>query len=115
MHKLRSSAAASICIGVLVLIAGAERGASAPRSPAAHRIVIANLAFGASPPDIRVGDTVEWVNQDIFRHTATAGDKSFDLDIPAGARAAFVPGHAGRFDYICKYHPGMKGALVVSP
>ncbi|GAA0328839.1 hypothetical protein GCM10009087_43820 [Sphingomonas oligophenolica] len=43
------------------------------------------MAFGAPPPDLHVGDTILWVNRDLFRHTATARDGGFDPDLsPAG-------------------------------
>jgi hypothetical protein len=32
-----------------------------------------------------VNDIVAWTNGDIFRHTASATDGSFDIDLPAGA------------------------------
>jgi plastocyanin len=114
MHTPRNSAIASLSL-LMLMMSGGERGAGAPRAAAVHRIVIANLAFGSSPADIHVGDTIEWVNRDIFRHTATASGKSFDLDIPPDASASFVPRRPGTFDYICTYHPGMKGRLVVAP
>ena len=88
---------------------------AAPPSSAAtvHRIVIAKMAFGPSPSDIRPGDTIEWVNEDIFLHSVTAEDKSFDVDIAPKASARVPVTKAGMIRYICKYHPGMTGLLVI--
>jgi plastocyanin len=82
--------------------------------PTVHVIRIADMAFGPVPPGIRVGDTVEWVNADLFEHTATARDHSFDLDLKPGAKARIVAGAAGEIAFYCRYHPGMTGRLVVT-
>jgi plastocyanin len=86
-----------------------------PPSSAAtvHRIVIAKMAFGPSPSDIRPGDTIEWVNEDIFLHSVTAQDDSFDVDIAPKASARVTVTKAGMIRYTCKYHPGMSGLLVI--
>ncbi|MDE2474664.1 MAG: cupredoxin domain-containing protein [Alphaproteobacteria bacterium] len=88
--------------------------AAAP-APTAHRfrIVIQDLAFGAAPAGIRVGDTVEWDNQDILVHSVTAQDQSFDADVKPGAKVSFTMHRAGVIRYLCKYHPGMQGILNV--
>jgi plastocyanin len=62
-----------------------------------------------------VGDTIVWKNNDIFRHTATARDKSFDVDLPAKSEARVRVGAAGTIAFFCKFHPGMTGELVVMP
>ncbi|MGI8840440.1 MAG: cupredoxin domain-containing protein [Caulobacteraceae bacterium] len=77
-------------------------------------IVIKDIAFGPAPAGLRVGDTVLWINRDIVRHSATAAGGAFDLDLPAGARAATVLRRAGDIAYACRYHPGMKSALRVA-
>jgi plastocyanin len=95
-------------------------GAAAPASPAAaapkvHRIVMASMGFGPAPAGIKAGDTVVWVNKDIFRHTATARDKSFDVDIAPGKEGRTVVKRPGQFAYFCRFHPGMTGKLLVAP
>jgi len=82
-------------------------------TPIMHRIVIAKMAFGDSPPNIRAGDTIEWVNEDLFLHSVTAADKSFDIDIQPNKSARFVVRAAGIIRYSCKYHPGMQAQLIV--
>ena len=89
---------------------------AAATAPASHRfsIVIQNLAFGASPSGIRVGDTVEWNNQDILVHSITAQDQSFDGDVKPGEKISFTMRRAGVIRYFCKYHPGMQATLNVA-
>src|SRR3546814_12873402 len=55
----------------LAMAAAPLLGGAAP-APRVHSIVIDKMAFGAVPPDVRVGDTILWINKDLFRHTATA-------------------------------------------
>lgn len=80
-----------------------------------HEIDIDNLAFAPAPGMLHVNDIVEWVNVDIFRHTATAADGSFDVDLPTGARGRTILKRAGVVDYFCRFHPGMQGQLEVAP
>ena len=83
--------------------------------PRVHKITIDNLAFGPAPGGLHVNDIVEWTNSDILRHTATATDGSFDIDLPAGATGRTILKRAGDVTYVCRYHPGMKGRLEVAP
>jgi plastocyanin len=97
-------------------MAAALVASPAGAKPAAHTaaVIVDKLAFGAIPGNLRVGDSILWVNRDIFRHSATAKGH-FDVDLPTGARRRMLLTKAGRFPFTCKYHPGMKGVLRVSP
>ena len=103
--KIRTGGALSLC---LVSLVSAALGAG----PRVHKITIDNLAFGPAPGGLHVNDIVEWTNSDILRHTATATDGSFDIDLPAGATGRKRAGSVG---YVCRFHPGMKGRLEVAP
>jgi plastocyanin len=72
------------------------------------------MKFGPLPKSIRVGDTVEWVNNDIFVHSATAADRSFDVDLKPKAHRWTTFHKAGTYPFACRYHPGMTGTLVVT-
>ena len=74
--------------------------------------VIEHLKFPPIPA-LKAGNSIIWVNKDIFRHTVTGPGKSFDLDLPAGAKAKLTMRKAGKFAITCRYHPGMKGMIVV--
>ncbi len=84
--------------------------AAAPRT---HTVVMDKMKFGAVPA-VKVGDTIIWVNKDMFRHTATAKNGAFNVDLPPGAKGKTVIRKAGTFAFICKYHPGMRGVLKVA-
>jgi plastocyanin len=83
---------------------------SAPPSlsaePRVYIIEIDKLAFGPAPDNLRVNDIVEWTNVDIFRHTASATDGSFDIDLPARATGRTTLRRTGVVTYICRFHPG---------
>ncbi len=87
--------------------------------PAAHAedytIVIDKMKFGPLPATLHPGDTITWRNNDIFRHSATARDKSFDIDLPSKASVRMEITKPAKVDFFCKFHPGMKGTLVISP
>ena len=44
------------------------------------QITIANLAFQPAHVSAKVGDTVEWTNNDIISHTATASNGRVERD-----------------------------------
>ena len=75
-------------------------------------VAIRNFAFAPESAMVSAGDTVVFRNHDVVPHTATAAGK-FDSD-SIGATAAWqwiVPDSGGRYEYICLYHPTMKGVL----
>ena len=98
----------------LFLAAMAQPLSAAGAKPLARAVVVVieKIAFEAVPADLRVGDTVIWVNRDLFRHSATATGH-FDVDLQVGARRRMLLTKAGTYAFKCKYHPGMKGVLKV--
>jgi len=97
------------------LAAAALAVAPVPASAAIYTVTLAQMRFGATPKSIRVGDTIEWINDDIFLHSATATDASFDVELKPKARLWTTFHKAGTYPFACRYHPGMKGTLVVTP
>jgi plastocyanin len=86
----------------------------AAAAPQTHVVVIARMKFAAAPLNVRAGDRITWINQDLFRHTATATDGSFNVDLLPGAKATVVVRKAGAISVICRYHPGMRTRLKVA-
>jgi plastocyanin len=98
-------------ITTLLLLAPALPAGAAP----AHYVVeIRNMAFGKPPAPLKVGDTIEWQNRDIFRHTATVWMGNSDLDLPPGGRGQTVLRKAGSFNVYCRFHPTMTLRLAVA-
>ena len=87
---------------------------TAVAAPRTHTVVIDKMKFGSIPTNLRVGDLILWVNRDMFRHTATARDRSFNVDLAPSQTARTVLRHSGSVPFSCTYHPGMKGQLIVA-
>jgi plastocyanin len=86
----------------------------AAAAPHTHVIVMDKMKFGAVPANIHRGDTILWVNRDILRHTATAKNKSFDVDLPPKTQKRMTVRASGAFPFSCRFHPGMRGVLKVA-
>ena len=86
---------------------------AAAAAPRTHVVVIDKMEFGRMPAGLRVGDSIIWVNKDMFRHSATARNGSFNIDLPTGAKG-MTEVKAGTTAVTCKYHPGMQVVLKVS-
>jgi plastocyanin len=102
---------AGLALGGLPGSSGAAGGA-----PKLHRVVIEDFAFRPQRLEVRPGDSVEWVNLDLAPHTASAEDGAWDsgeLARQDAFRATFQA--AGRFAYLCAFHPMMRGEIVVAP
>jgi plastocyanin len=106
---------AAISRRLLLALAGAVCvTAPASASPKVYTITLQRLAFGPVPSGLRVGDTIEWVNNDVLLHSATAKDNSFDVQLKPMAHVRMVLKKAGTFAFFCRYHPGMTGTLIVA-
>jgi plastocyanin len=86
-----------------------------PAHAATVQIVMENLVISPAEISAKVGDTIEWINKDVFAHTATANNGDFDVNLPPKKAASFVVRKAGTVDYYCRYHPNMKATLKIAP
>ena len=77
-------------------------------------VTIGDFAF--TPPELVVapGTTVTWRNDDWAPHTVTSGDGTLDSErLDQGAQFEHRFAEPGRYAYLCTYHPGMVGTVVV--
>ncbi len=79
------------------------------------QITMENLVFAPVEASAKVGDTIEWINKDIFAHTATARNGDFDVTIAPKKTVTSVLKKAGTIEYYCRFHPNMKAVLNVAP
>jgi plastocyanin len=102
-----------------------------PGTKAPHGIVVSivsnaanmgNKAFQPNLINIKIGNTVVWINDDIVIHTVTSGSGPNDLNYGKQFNSGFlVEGQsithtfktAGRFNYLCQVHPLMVGQVIV--
>ena len=103
-------AAWSLIASLAALLLTAPASAAAPRT---FTVVIDKMKFGPVPASLKPGDSIVWINHDIFRHTATARNGRFNVDLPPKARAKTLIRSPGQIAFFCKYHSGMTGVLRV--
>jgi len=101
--------AAALVAGLwLAAVAALDAGA------ADHQVIIDGMAFTPKVVVARPGDTITWVNRDMFVHNVTAsagGIKSGDLQPGRSWRQVLRQGES--FDYLCTLHPVMTGRVEV--
>ena len=57
---------------ILPIVAALMAGMSVSAHAATIQITMDNLVISPAEASAKVGDTIEWINKDIFAHTATA-------------------------------------------
>jgi plastocyanin len=101
------------CLPVITaLLLGAM---AVPAQAATIQITIDDLVFAPAQVSAKVGDTIEWINKDVFAHTATASNGDFDVITPPKKTVTSVLRKAGAIEYYCRYHPNMKAVLTIAP
>jgi plastocyanin len=86
---------------------------AAADAPAKHTVTIADMRYEPAVLTVKKGDSVTFVNKDIFPHTATAAGQFDSRAIEPQRKWTFRATRAGEFAYICTLHPNMKGTLKV--
>lgn len=94
-------------------------GLTSPSRAADHKIIIANFTFSPANLNVKVGDSVIFVNRDNVPHTAThiairEKIKVFDtksLDQFQKGKITFT--NTGNYTYNCSIHPSMEGKIIV--
>ena len=86
-----------------------------PAQAATIQIVMENLVILPAETSVKAGDIIEWINKDIFVHTATARNGDWDVTMPPKKTVTLVLKKAGAIDYYCRFHPNMKATLTVGP
>lgn len=75
-------------------------------------VEIRQFKFTPAELEIKAGDAVAFVNLDLVPHTAT-GDGFDTGPLKKGERAEIAFSNPGAFDYVCRFHPHMKGRILV--
>lgn len=109
----------AVCAFAIIAIAASlllprhvEAAAPAPAASKVSQVSIRNVQFFPATLEVPKGAVVEWKNDDLIPHTATA--PSFDSgSLASGKSWRHTFTEAGTFPYICTFHPTMKGVVVV--
>lgn len=85
------------------------------RKPIVHTVTIDATRFQPAQLTVKAGDSILWVNKDLFPHTVTSKSAGlFDSRvIAAGASWTYTPTTKGFTAYFCVFHPTMTGTLTV--
>lgn len=95
----------------------ASSAAGAPSSGATIQVAMKNIAFIPKVAQAKVGQTVQWVNDDAPAHNVTyVGGPKFTSSslMPPGAKFSVKLTQPGTIRYVCTIHPGMTGTIVVT-
>ena len=80
--------------------------------------IVANAgsnSFSPNPVEVKVGETVTWINDDSGRHTVTSKDGVFNSELMGkGQSFSYTFDKAGEYPYSCSPHPSMVGTVVVT-
>ena len=100
---------------ILPIATALMSGASVSAHAATIQITMENLVISPAEASAKVGDTIEWINKDIFAPTATARNGDWDVTMPPKKTVTLVLKKAGTIEYYCRFHPNMKATLAVTP
>jgi plastocyanin len=93
---------------------GTKPAAATSADTAAKIVEMTDSTFAPSAVDVQVGETVTFVDKDEIAHTATAEGVFDSGTLRRGGRFDFKATKAGTFSYVCVFHPGMTGKIVVT-
>lgn len=117
MSKRRLTTIAGVClIAAMFIVFPPTRLKAGGSDSKVVTIEIRNFAFNPATVTVHPGDTVEWKNDDNAPHTATTSPSKPGFDsgtIQPGGTWRYQAPDKGSYDYICTFHPYMKGTLIV--
>jgi plastocyanin len=122
--RLRNMTMMVLMIAIVVVVAipvgtaGASGGGGCGRPITDARgttMRIRNYCFGPTVLRARPGDAVTFVNRDSAPHTVLGANGSWGSyrELRRGDDLTYRFARAGVYPFVCTYHPGMVGAVVV--
>ena len=82
--------------------------------PTVHEVKIKRFKFDPKQVEVKVGDTIRWINEDLAPHTATADERGWDTDkLEKDDSAEIVVSAEMETSYFCLYHRHMKGTITI--
>ena len=99
---------------ILTLAAAVALSPGAIAAGKAHQVVIEGMKFVPERIEVAVGDSITWVNKDPVPHTVTNAAKKIESGtIDPNGKWKYVVRRKGDIDYVCRFHPGMRGTISV--
>lgn len=81
-------------------------------SEGGNAVLLKGFAFTPAEMTINKGETVTWTNEDSATHDV-ASDTFKSDSMKKGDTFSYTFNETGTFDYICSFHPSMKGTVIV--
>ncbi len=105
-----------LCFALVATVVCPGSVAAQQKEGAQHHVVtMRQMHFEPAQLTLHEGDTVEWRNEDIFAHTATADDGSFDSGLIQPGSSWSMTFRGGKSaPYHCRPHPNMTAQLVLA-
>jgi plastocyanin len=106
----------SVAVPVAALASGGGGCGRAVTDDDGTRVRIANFCFGPTILRVQPGESVTWVNGDAVPHVVLGANGAwggYDNLRRNGGEASYRFVSSGVYPYVCTYHPGMIGAVVV--
>jgi plastocyanin len=98
----------------LALAAGLALASATIAAGKSHQVVVEGMKFVPERLELAAGDSVTWINRDPVPHTVTNAAKAVESGtIAPNGRWRYVVRRKGDIDYVCRFHPGMRGTLTV--
>jgi plastocyanin len=107
LGALSKAVAQMICTCALALANGAMAAG------AVHLVNIEAMRFVPDRVEAAAGDVITWTNHDVVPHTVSAGGVMESGTIEAGKTWKLRVTRNATVDYVCRFHPGMRGKIVV--
>jgi len=115
---------AALVLGVLALAGcGGDQeaesegrpAAASPQAEMATTVAIKDFTYKPGEITVSAGDEVTWSNADASNHNVVFDDDSQESipNLREGEKASVAFKKSGSFAYVCTYHPGMEGRVVV--
>ena len=101
----------SACAGTFGLGLGTTGHADAATT---HEVRIKAFKFVPRHLEVKLGDKIRWINDDLAPHTATAIGVSWDTGELLKRQSGVIEVREGmELTYFCAFHPHMKGTLAL--
>lgn len=97
-------------LGLLLVITMVLYSCQSGQKAVSHQVAIENMTFSPAELDANIGDTIVFINKDIFVHNVTEKDSLWQSpDLNQGDTWTWIV--EGNANYYCTYHPNMVGSI----
>ena len=92
-----------------------SKPAAAQSASGSAEVVMSGFKFQPAELTVKMGTKVTFTNNDSAGHDVVASDGSFKSDtLSKGQTFSMVFDKEGTFSYVCTFHPGMEGKIIVT-